>query len=562
MASWTDSYRKWDNLEDSDHDTVEEEQIPHAPREAPATADDVFLRGPILDAVQRSRVFADGKAFVDMPLNVAPERALAAFRSVPSGDADALRGFVHAHFGAAGSDVLQAPRPEDWVASPPFLRRVDADYLELMTAIHGMWPKLLKVTAVECAERRTLVYRNHAFVVPGGRFREGYYWDSYWAVRGLLLSGMDATARGVARNFLDDVRKHGYVPNGNRTYYVGRSQPPLLAEMVYWVADDAMLAEAAPLVEKELSWWYERRASPIKGLQRYGSEINKPRPESYNEDVATAARFASEVRAVPSLEDLREALHGRTQAGAAIYGDLRAACESGWDFSGRWFAGGGLATVRTTQVVPVDLNAFLYNAERRLSAFYTRLGRSDDAMRFEARAAKRQEVMHATFWDATEKRWRDVLGDGTWASSGPCLSDYAPLWAGIQPPDGDIEGLLAGLEASGLLREHGVQCTCIQTGEQWDAPNAWPPLQDLLVDGLLRLKHESASLLARRVGTAWLASVRAGFEKSGACFEKYDAGRSSHRGAGGEYAPQDGFGWTNGAAMVMAGRFRCGAGAA
>jgi alpha,alpha-trehalase len=203
------------------------------------------------------------------------------------------------------------------------------------------------------------------------------------------------------------------------------------------------------------------------------------------------------------------------------------------------------------------LNAFLYNAEMRLSAFYARLGRSDDARRFEARAAKRQEVMHATFWDATQHRWRDVLGDGTWASSGPCLSDYAPLWAGIGPPDGDIEGLLAGLEASGLLREHGVQCTVTTTGEQWDAPNAWPPLQDLLVDGLLKLKHESASLLARRVGTAWLASVRAGFETSGACFEKYDADQLGRRGAGGEYAPQDGFGWTNGAAMVMAGRFRC-----
>ena len=101
------------------------------------------------------------------------------------------------------------------------------------------------------------------------------------------------------------------------------------------------------------------------------------------------------------------------------------------------------------------------------------------------------------------KRWRDVLKDGTYASLGPSLSDYAPLWAGIGPPDGDVAGLVENLEASGLVREFGVQATCATTGEQWDAPgNAWPPLVDMLVEGLLGLDHDGASRLARRIGTA------------------------------------------------------------
>ena len=90
---------------------------------------------------------------------------------------------------------------------------------------------------------------------------------------------------------------------------------------------------------------------------------------------------------------------------------------------------------------------------------------------------------------------------------------------------------MENLEASGLVREFGVQATCATTGEQWDAPNAWPPLVDMLVEGLLGLDHDGASQLARSIGTAWLASVKAGFEASGAFFYKHDADARGKRGA-------------------------------
>lgn len=70
------------------------------------------------------------------------------------------------------------------------------------------------------------------FVIPGGRFRELYYWDTYWIMSGLLLCDMTTTARGVIENFFYLIRTYNIIPNGSRKYYLQRSQPPLLIPMV------------------------------------------------------------------------------------------------------------------------------------------------------------------------------------------------------------------------------------------------------------------------------------------------------------------------------------------
>ena len=59
-------------------------------------------------------------------------------------------------------------------------------------------------------------------MVPGDRFRETYYWDSLWVVRGLLVSGMAATASGLVRNLMHMLAEVGHVPNGARAYYLNR----------------------------------------------------------------------------------------------------------------------------------------------------------------------------------------------------------------------------------------------------------------------------------------------------------------------------------------------------
>ena len=85
-------------------------------------------------------------------------------------------------------------------------------------------------------DRSSLVHLPHGFIVPGGRFREMYYWDTYWTVLGLLVSQMHQTVAGILLNFAHLIQKYGWVPNGNRIYYTARSQPPLFIPMVwaYW----------------------------------------------------------------------------------------------------------------------------------------------------------------------------------------------------------------------------------------------------------------------------------------------------------------------------------------
>lgn len=62
----------------------------------------------------------------------------------------------------------------------------------------------------------------------------------------------------------------------------------------------------------------------------------------------------------------------------ALWAELKAGAESGWDFSSRWLIGGpnpnSLSGIRTSKLVPVDLNAFLCQAEELMSKFYSRLG--------------------------------------------------------------------------------------------------------------------------------------------------------------------------------------------
>ena len=73
-------------------------------------------------------------------------------------------------------------------------------------------------------------------------------------------------------------------------------------------------------------------------LNRYWDDSDAPRDESYREDVVLAA--------------------ATQRPPAEIYRDIRAAAESGWDFSSRWFADARtLASIDTTEIIPVDLNS-------------------------------------------------------------------------------------------------------------------------------------------------------------------------------------------------------------
>ena len=270
----------------------------------------VNCNNDVLRAVQLAGIFNDSKTFVDMPMRQSPEVVLSAFEALGASPSKAaLEAFVREYFEPPGSD-LEAWLPPDWQPEPPLLARIaDASLRSWALALNQIWKQLgRKVSARVAAapSRFSLLPVRHAFIVPGGRFREFYYWDAHWIINGLLLCEMHDTARGMIDNMLDLVMELGFVPNGGRVYYTRRSQPPFLTQMVasyleYETArrvplDYAFLQRAVTALEREHRFWLESRSVNISSqssassfsLARFRADSNVPRPEGFAEDVATA----------------------------------------------------------------------------------------------------------------------------------------------------------------------------------------------------------------------------------------------------------------------------------
>ena len=556
---------------------------------AAARANLVFCSSsPVLIAAQTHHLYDDCKTFVDSPMRVDPEEILEKFKAVDAADEAAVRSFVVKHFDLPSGELATAGPPGGWTAAPAVLGELgDARDVAWARALNDLWRQLARKAAPGADRcRSSLLAPRRPFVAPGGRFREPYYWDSYWIVEGLLVCDCYGAAKDMILNLLDYVEAFGFVPNGGRTYYLNRSQPPLLSDMVRAYLDAALEADdadraaaalalaerATPLLVTEHDWWTRNKNVQVTAngatynLLCYRTAATLPRAESYREDLATAAR-APEARR------------------ADVYGDLAAAAESGWDFSSRWLGEPDrLETIETSRVVPADLNAIFVRFERNLAALHRfvdaarRDGKAplrvawarakEDAMeppgerfvpgaRFARLASTRAEAIDACLRDGAA--WRDgALGAGGALSPlrdrGPALSDYFPLWAGVADDWKlrDQVQLVSSLVTSGLLSDGGAATTALNTGEQWDAPNAWPPLQFVLDAGLRRLESlPSAGRLADDLRDRWLNANREAYERTGFMHEKLDALRPGAVGGGGEYDPQLGFGWSNGVALCF-----------
>ena len=461
--------------------------------------------------------------------------------------------------------------------------------------MHALWPALCRHPAPPPRPPSTLLPTAGWTVVPGSRFRESYYWDAYWTVRGLLACGMGATARGVLSTLTQLAAAVGHVPNGARAYYRGRSQPPLLADVAVAVlldgggegrastadADAALLQSALAAAEADYALWtsppravtvLDGEGGPAHRLSRYCAVAASPRAESFREDTAAAARLPA-------------------TAHTALYTGIASACESGWDFSSRWLAGGvageGATPVDATptapidgalvrralahNVVPVDLNAFLVRAEAALARLCDAAGRPPrDGDRYRAAAAARQRSLDALAWDAGARCWRDLtLAGGVEAGKGGgglvfrslphsralTAACFAPLWTPL-PPSPHARDAVAGLAASGLVGVGGVATSLIESGEQWDGANAWPPLQAVLADGCADAGCPAGDALATAIVRGFVANVAAGVARDGCAREKYRADAADGRGGGGgEYPVQTGFGWSIGAVLGLLARF-------
>ena len=494
--------------------------------------------GPFFHDVQLARVFPDSKTFVDATPRSAPALIAARYvaaRSTPGFD---LRAFVAENF--------DAPRAAG--------EGVRSDTTQTMEEhIRALWPALTRSADVPNA-RSSLIPLPGAYVVPGGRFREVYYWDSYFTILGLIQDRRTDLVKNMLDGFAHLVRTVGHVPNGNRSYYLSRSQPPYFAAMVGLYAaatDTARALQYLDAIEAEYAFWMAGEDSVKPGsaarrvvrlrdgsvLNRYWDDRPEPRPESYREDFELGQR-------VP--EARREQL----------FRDIRAAAESGWDFSSRWMRDpADLRTLETTELVPVDLNSLLYHAERTIAALRLKRAASGDAQaaaRFTAMAERRRQALLAAAYDTAggffyDVRWRT----GERVTDRPTMAAAAPLYFGLATPE---QGrAVAARLGRDFLKPGGFVTTLIQSGQQWDSPNGWPPLQWL---GAEAARAYGRSDIADDARGRWLALNRRTYRVTGKMTEKYDVSDMSKRAGGGEYPAQDGFGWTNGVGQAMAAQER------
>lgn len=486
----------------------------------------IYCPGPLLQAVQLAGIFADSKTFVDKATSRPESEVVANFNALGGGNTSNITyneiiQFVDDNFVAEGVELVPADLGDEFVEDPEFLQGVEDEVVrDWLKQVHSYWELLARTTNSSspsgvqcegCVSSFIPFNESRTFVVPGGRFRELYYWDTFFVIEGLITSQLQSVVKAILENFGDLIDQLGFIPNGNRVYYKNRSQPPFFTLMVdkYLAAynDTSVLQRFLPLIEKEMAFWKTNRTieftSPYTNrthnITHYQVNTSGPRPESYLEDYKTVEE-ASE-----SGLDLNET------SKALLYSNLAAGAESGLDYSGaRWSTQPTLNLsdtipaqrfLNTRAQLPVDLNSILYAAEQKLSAFYKMSGNGTQANATRAnywaqRASARREAILDIFWDPSRKFFYDfntTLGD---RASFFTPAGFFPMWAQILPQEfinetislderrQNLQGMFSGLRYL-IDRFNGtIPASLVTTGQQWDFANAWPPHTYIALEAL------------------------------------------------------------------------------
>ncbi|GAA4734636.1 alpha,alpha-trehalase TreA [Flavisolibacter ginsenosidimutans] len=479
------------------------------------------LWGKLFEDVQLKKALGDNKTFVDMVPQYKPDIILKKYAALKKKDSASLRAFVLDNFYLPVTPGAAFTRG-----------------LNLNEHLAELWNTLTR-KADTLRKWSSLLPLPDSYIVPGGRFREIYYWDSYFTMQGLAASGRYDLIEEMLDNFKYLIDTYGHIPNGNRNYYLSRSQPPYFAMMVELLHNkngDAVYKKYLPALEKEYNWWMEgannlkanaahRRVVKLPDgslLNRYYDDNNAPRQESYVQDITTAKDYKNKDR--------------------KAFTNLRAGAESGWDFSSRWFQDTvHLNTVETTNIIPVDLNSLLYKYEWILSQAAKASKQEAKSDAYAKKAEKRKEALSKYCWNDKLKYFFDYDFTEKHTTDKWSLAGMLPLFtkAATAAQADEVKKIVE----EKFLRDGGVVTTVYHTGQQWDAPNGWAPLQFITAQGLINYGQND---LARTIGERWMAVNERVFKATGKMLEKYNVENIHLESGGGEYPTQDGFGWTNG----------------
>lgn len=453
------------------------------------------LYGDLFKAVQTKPVFKDSKTFCDArPSNSTPTEIVNLYNQQRTQPDFNLTAFVYEHFVLPNTTTIVHDK---WTIKEHCLR---------------LWKYLTRT--IDRENFSSIIPVPDSFVVPGGRFREFYYWDTYFTMLGLLRSNETELIDNMLENFAFLIRNMSHIPNGNRYYYKGRSQPPFFAFMTHLVGKSDQYKNE---LEKEYEFWMTKRNITLEDgsvLNRYYDDINdQPRPEAYREDLETAVKANN----------------------SKTFVNIRAAAESGWDFSSRWLKDEtDLSTIETTDLLPVDLNCLLYYLELTLNK--------------QNEAQRRRQAIHRYMWSNDSQFFTDYNFVEKKQTNRLTLAGVFPLWLNISTES--QSNAVARRIQSDFLHDGGVVTTLsTKSTQQWDNPNGWAPLQYVTYRALAQTPGFEP--VAQTLRQRWMNLNERVFANTSKMMEKYDVVNMHKPAGGGEYETQDGFGWTNGVYLEM-----------
>ncbi|TWI96241.1 alpha,alpha-trehalase [Mucilaginibacter frigoritolerans] len=486
----------------------------------------------LFEAIQLSDIFPDNKTFVDATPLRDPDLIMKDYNEQKDKKVFDLKNFVLANFTIPEAN------------GPVFKSDISAG---VRKHIDTLWEVLHRKHTI-ATKYSSLIPLPNDFIIPGGRFRETYYWDSYFTMLGLQESHKTKIIQDMIGNFAYLIDKYGFIPNGTRTYYLTRSQPPFFSMMIDLLAkdegDDVLIKYQKELVKEYVFWMmgaetlkngesYRNVVRMHDGeiLNRYWDESDKPREESFKKDI--------------DAEKLTK------QQPGDFYRNIRAAAESGWDFSTRWMdTTGQLSTIQTTAIIPVDLNCLLYHLEQSIAQSYHLQGNEAQFKVYLSKAELRKKAILKYSWSEKHGWFMDYNWKQQQITPFETLAGVYPLEFKIA--DTVMAAKVAVLLKTKFLKSGGLVTTFQRSGQQWDSPNAWAPLQYMAIDGLN--KYNQAGL-ARTIAENWMGTNTRVFDSTGKLMEKYNVIDTDVKAGGGEYPLQDGFGWTNGVLLNLLNKY-------
>ena len=333
-------------------------------------------------------------------------------------------------------------------------------------------------------EARTLTFLPHPYSSAGGSeaiFPEMYAWDTYFINLALLEHGRRELVYQHILNYLFMIERYGFMPNGNRTFYITRSQTPVFPDSIWQyyleTQDRDILHRSYPVLKKEyLHYWLADHHQTPTGL-------------ATNYDLGDPG--------IPK--------------------NLAAEAETGLDFS-------NIFEADVNQCTPLITNSVLVQYAKTLAAIANELGESAEAVQWLEQAEQRGRIMRELCWNEREGfffeyNYKQQKQLPYWS-----LSAYWTLWAGVAT-DEQAQKLVEHLERFEQTYGYSVTDQAYPSPHsqfswvQWSYPAGWAPLHIMLTVGLDKYGYKKE---AERVAQRFLSLLITVFEQTGNLYEKYN----------------------------------------